>query len=160
MGRSSKDKRDVYYRQAKEEGFRARSAFKLLQVRRCVQFYVHVCKCVDASPLSFFLSPRAHTHFTIQLPCLPGPVPWATCARSMCTAQLDEEFNFFKGTKRVVDLCAAPGSWCQVRNKRIINFIHPFLKLHALLSTLPTRYFATVGLHVAFVSMAVLCSDF
>eukprot|EP00729_Bicosta_minor_P019233 gene19233-23686_t len=63
MGRSSKDKRDVYYRQAKEEGFRARSAFKLLQ--------------------------------------------------------LDEEFNFFKGTKRVVDLCAAPGSWCQVLSKKL-----------------------------------------
>ena len=32
MGRSSKDKRDVYYRLAKEEGWRARSAFKLLQI--------------------------------------------------------------------------------------------------------------------------------
>ncbi len=28
----SKDKRDIYYRKAKEEGWRARSAFKLLQV--------------------------------------------------------------------------------------------------------------------------------
>ena len=32
MGRSSKDKRDVYYRLAKEEGWRARSAFKLIQI--------------------------------------------------------------------------------------------------------------------------------
>jgi len=32
MGHSSKDKRDVYYRQAKEEGWRARSAFKLIQI--------------------------------------------------------------------------------------------------------------------------------
>lgn len=32
MGRSSKDKRDIYYRLAKEEGWRARSAFKLLQL--------------------------------------------------------------------------------------------------------------------------------
>ena len=32
MGRQSKDKRDIYYRQAKEEGWRARSAFKLLQL--------------------------------------------------------------------------------------------------------------------------------
>ena len=32
MGRSSRDKRDIYYRQAKEEGWRARSAFKLLQL--------------------------------------------------------------------------------------------------------------------------------
>lgn len=32
MGKSSKDKRDIYYRLAKEEGWRARSAFKLLQI--------------------------------------------------------------------------------------------------------------------------------
>nr|ACO12082.1 ribosomal RNA methyltransferase 1 [Lepeophtheirus salmonis] len=32
MGRSSKDKRDIYYRLAKEEGWRARSAFKLIQI--------------------------------------------------------------------------------------------------------------------------------
>lgn len=32
MGRTSKDKRDVYYRLAKEQGWRARSAFKLMQI--------------------------------------------------------------------------------------------------------------------------------
>jgi tRNA (cytidine32/guanosine34-2'-O)-methyltransferase len=32
MGRLSKDKRDIYYRLAKESGYRARSAFKLLQI--------------------------------------------------------------------------------------------------------------------------------
>lgn len=32
MGKVSKDKRDIYYRKAKEEGWRARSAFKLIQV--------------------------------------------------------------------------------------------------------------------------------
>lgn len=32
MGKSSKDKRDIYYRLAKEKGYRARSAFKLLQI--------------------------------------------------------------------------------------------------------------------------------
>ena len=32
MGRLSRDKRDVFYRRAKEAGFRARSAFKLLQL--------------------------------------------------------------------------------------------------------------------------------
>lgn len=58
MGKASRDKRDIYYRKAKEEGWRARSAFKLLQI--------------------------------------------------------DEEFNIFDGVKRVVDLCAAPGSWSQV----------------------------------------------
>lgn len=32
MGRWSKDKRDIYYRKAKEEGWRARSAYKLMQI--------------------------------------------------------------------------------------------------------------------------------
>lgn len=32
MGKGSKDKRDIYYRKAKEHGWRARSAFKLLQI--------------------------------------------------------------------------------------------------------------------------------
>uniref|UniRef100_A0A7S4CZA5 Putative tRNA (cytidine(32)/guanosine(34)-2'-O)-methyltransferase n=1 Tax=Eutreptiella gymnastica TaxID=73025 RepID=A0A7S4CZA5_9EUGL len=63
MGKSSKDKRDIYYRKAKEEGWRARSAFKLLQV--------------------------------------------------------DEEFNIFEGVTRAVDLCAAPGSWSQVLQRKL-----------------------------------------
>lgn len=65
MGKSSKDKRDLYYRRAKEEGWRARSAFKLLQ--------------------------------------------------------LNDEFQLFQGIKRVVDLCAAPGSWSQVLSRELIQ---------------------------------------
>ncbi|ANB11063.1 Trm7p [Sugiyamaella lignohabitans] len=63
MGKSSKDKRDLYYRKAKEEGWRARSAFKLLQ--------------------------------------------------------LDSQFHLLKGLNRVVDLCAAPGSWSQVLSRSL-----------------------------------------
>lgn len=65
MGKSSKDKRDAYYRLAKEQGWRARSAFKLLQ--------------------------------------------------------LDEQFNLFEDVSRVVDLCAAPGSWSQVLSRVLIK---------------------------------------
>uniref|UniRef100_A0A2K5WAE4 FtsJ RNA 2'-O-methyltransferase 1 n=1 Tax=Macaca fascicularis TaxID=9541 RepID=A0A2K5WAE4_MACFA len=39
MGRTSKDKRDVYYRLAKENGWRARSAFKLLQLDKEFQLF-------------------------------------------------------------------------------------------------------------------------
>ena len=63
MGKSSKDKRDIYYRRAKEQGWRARSAFKLLQ--------------------------------------------------------LHDEFQILHGLKRVVDLCAAPGSWSQVLSREL-----------------------------------------
>lgn len=65
MGRTSKDKRDIYYRKAKEVGFRARSAFKLLQI--------------------------------------------------------DEEYKLFTGVQKVVDLCAAPGSWCQVLSNKLYD---------------------------------------
>jgi tRNA (cytidine32/guanosine34-2'-O)-methyltransferase len=63
MGRASKDKRDIYYRLAKENGWRARSAFKLLQI--------------------------------------------------------DEEFKIFENVTKVVDLCAAPGSWSQVLSRQL-----------------------------------------
>jgi tRNA (cytidine32/guanosine34-2'-O)-methyltransferase len=33
--------------------------------------------------------------------------------------QVDEEFNIFKGVKRAVDLCSAPGSWSQVLSQQL-----------------------------------------
>ena len=66
MGKTSKDKRDIYYRKAKEIGFRARSAFKLLQI--------------------------------------------------------DEDYTIFNDdVTRVVDLCAAPGSWSQVLSSKLYS---------------------------------------
>ncbi|KAJ1945519.1 tRNA (uridine-2'-O-)-methyltransferase trm7 [Linderina macrospora] len=47
MGKSSKDKRDVYYRLAKEQGWRARSAFKLLQVDEEFNIFDGVTRAVD-----------------------------------------------------------------------------------------------------------------
>lgn len=47
MGRSSKDKRDIYYRLAKEEGWRARSAFKLIQINEEYDIFKGVTKAVD-----------------------------------------------------------------------------------------------------------------
>jgi len=48
MGKTSKDKRDIYYRLAKEEGWRARSAFKLLQLNEEFGF-------LNGKKLIFFL---------------------------------------------------------------------------------------------------------
>lgn len=47
MGRASKDKRDMYYRKAKEEGYRARSAYKLLQIDEELDVFTNVTKAVD-----------------------------------------------------------------------------------------------------------------
>eukprot|EP01052_Picozoa_sp_SAG31_P042785 SAG31_NODE_6908_length_1861_cov_1.675399_1_plen_217_part_00 len=35
--------------------------------------------------------------------------------------QIDEEYNLFEGVDRVVDLCAAPGSWSQVVSRRLFD---------------------------------------
>ncbi|CAL8468650.1 g8190 [Coccomyxa elongata] len=47
MGKASKDKRDIYYRKAKEEGWRARSAFKLLQIDEAFSILKGVRHVVD-----------------------------------------------------------------------------------------------------------------
>ena len=47
MGKSSKDKRDIYYRKAKAEGWRARSAFKLLQIDDSFDIFHGVQHVVD-----------------------------------------------------------------------------------------------------------------
>ncbi len=64
MGRFSKDKRDIFYRKAKELGFRARSAFKLLQVDEECHILDGVERAVDlcAAPGSWsqVLARRLH----------------------------------------------------------------------------------------------------
>lgn len=47
MGRVSRDKRDIYYRKAKEQGWRARSAFKLLQIDEKYNIFEGVIRAVD-----------------------------------------------------------------------------------------------------------------
>ena len=47
MGKASKDKRDIYYRKAKEEGWRARSAFKLMQLDESFDIFRDVRDVVD-----------------------------------------------------------------------------------------------------------------
>ncbi|KAI2807825.1 hypothetical protein RDWZM_005288 [Blomia tropicalis] len=64
MGKFGKDKRDIYYRLAKEEGYRARSAYKLLQIDDRFHILDGVKRCVDlcAAPGSWsqVLSRRLH----------------------------------------------------------------------------------------------------
>ena len=67
MGKTSKDKRDIYYRRAKEEGWRARSAFKLLQIDNECHVLDGVTKAVDlcAAPGSWsqVLSGKLHENY-------------------------------------------------------------------------------------------------
>lgn len=47
MGKFSKDRRDIYYRRAKELGYRARSAFKLAQIDEEFGLLKDVRRAVD-----------------------------------------------------------------------------------------------------------------
>lgn len=92
MGKTSKDKRDIYYRRAKEEGWRARSAFKLLQIDDefnifngeysvvyfdCCSYSIHFC-------LLFLLVFKSTTHVIIIFcRCYKG------CGFMRCTRQLE-----------------------------------------------------------------------
>lgn len=60
MGKTSKDKRDIYYRQAKEEGYRARSAFKLLQID-------NVFHVLDGNIITSFEYSRSRLTFSLFL---------------------------------------------------------------------------------------------
>ena len=47
MGKYSADKRDIYYRMAKVDGYRARSAYKLIQINEKFNIFDGVRRCVD-----------------------------------------------------------------------------------------------------------------
>jgi len=47
MGKFTKDKRDIYYRKAKEDGYRARSAYKLLQIDEEYKIFANKLRFVD-----------------------------------------------------------------------------------------------------------------
>mmetsp|Transcript_44572 Transcript_44572/g.53505 ORF Transcript_44572/g.53505 Transcript_44572/m.53505 type:complete len:378 (-) Transcript_44572:34-1167(-) len=92
MGRLSRDKRDVFYRRAKESGFRARSAFKLLQI--------------DAE-FDLFGTREAHHE--------NGPDADADTGGAQSVTRCHTP-----KVTRAVDLCAAPGSWSQVLATRLL----------------------------------------
>ncbi|TKY87219.1 hypothetical protein EX895_003896 [Sporisorium graminicola] len=95
MGKSTKDKRDIYYRQGKSEGYRARSAYKLLHLNEQYGFLGgaedYALDAADASS-----SPSASSSKQSSVQNFPTPT-------------------------RVVDLCAAPGSWSQVLSRRLAS---------------------------------------
>ncbi|GMI37821.1 hypothetical protein TeGR_g8121 [Tetraparma gracilis] len=76
MGKLSKDKRDIFYRRAKEVGFRARSAFKLLQIAAEFELFEGVSKAVDlcAAPGSWSQVLSQRLHDPDATPPRPNPI--------------------------------------------------------------------------------------
>jgi tRNA (cytidine32/guanosine34-2'-O)-methyltransferase len=89
MGRLSRDKRDVFYRRAKETGYRARSAFKLLQL--------------DAE-------------FNLLGNCVANT---KDDQHDVADVRQSTDNDGVVVVQRAVDLCAAPGSWSQVLADRL-----------------------------------------
>ncbi|KAJ1028527.1 hypothetical protein NDA16_001693 [Ustilago loliicola] len=99
MGKSTKDKRDIYYRQGKSEGYRARSAYKLLHLNEQYGFLGGAEDyALDAAQASSSTSNDA-----------TSSTPSTSLAKH------------FPTPTRVVDLCAAPGSWSQVLSRRLAS---------------------------------------
>ena len=73
---SLQDKRDIYYRKAKEEGWRARSAFKLLQIDEAFSILDGV-------------------HHVVDLCAAPGSWSQATlfCSVSLVNSQMHAPFS-------------------------------------------------------------------
>ena len=101
MGKLSRDKRDVFYRKAKEAGYRARSAFKLLQI--------------DAEFDLFGFDGHQPQHHHVD-----------EVRQSLETSSAIENLGAKKlrsplVVQRAVDLCAAPGGWSQVLVERMMG---------------------------------------
>ncbi|CBQ72036.1 related to TRM7-tRNA 2`-O-ribose methyltransferase [Sporisorium reilianum SRZ2] len=97
MGKSTKDKRDIYYRQGKSEGYRARSAYKLLHLNEQYGFL--------GGAEDYALDAAASS----------------SSAQTASTSTPSSSTKHFPTPTRVVDLCAAPGSWSQVLSRRLAS---------------------------------------
>jgi len=122
MGRASKDKRDVYYRRAKEVGYRARSAFKLLHIDEEFDLLKGVERAVDlcAAPGSWsqVLASKLYPHGVGDI--LPGqekvvavdlqemaPIPGVRQVRGDITSSSTalEIIRHFRGRKADIIIC-------------------------------------------------------
>jgi tRNA (cytidine32/guanosine34-2'-O)-methyltransferase len=133
MGKSSKDKRDIYYRLAKENGWRARSAYKLLQIDEQFNIFEGVRRAVDlcAAPGSWsqvlseklFGSDPDSKIVAIDLQSmapLPGVHQFQGDITRLETANAIIEY--FEGKQADLVVCdgAPDGKWCM----KSLNFLH------------------------------------
>ena len=118
MGRTSKDKRDIYYRKAKELGYRARSAFKLEQIDQHFDLLANCHAIVDlcAAPGSWsqYMSRRLSSSpdgriLAVDLQRME-PLPRVTTLRADITASSthDAILRHFPGGADIVLSDGAP----------------------------------------------------
>ena len=100
MGKCSKDKRDIFYRLAKEEGWRARSAFKLLQIED--QFSIFEGKSTHLDPflrtVVYFTDTKIHSGVSRAVDLCAAPGSWSQVLAKQLRTPLENpsEYNHVK----------------------------------------------------------------
>lgn len=154
MGKSSKDKRDIYYRLAKEEGYRARSAYKLLQLAEEHDIFprepTHVLDlCAAPGSWSQVLAQKLHPDSTIlaldlqPITPLPGVITAVADITHPSTVTLIDDV--FKGNKARLVVCDGAPDVMGLHD--LDAYIQEELLLSAL--TLAKRVLAPGGTFVA-----------
>ena len=110
MGKLSKDKRDIFYRLAKERGYRARSAFKLLQLNSTFNFLPSASRAVDlcAAPGSWTQVLKETVEFVVSVDLQAmAPIEGAKIIQGDITSgeTAREIIDYFKGDKVDVVVC-------------------------------------------------------
>lgn len=112
MGKSTKDQRDHFYRQGKQEGYRARSAFKLLHLDEHYALFGQPGHSLAARLVGQTPGAPAPADLEARL----ASVLAEDTARQVC-ARLQRSAA---PPLHVMDLCAAPGSWSQVLSRALL----------------------------------------
>ena len=117
MGKLSRDKRDIFYRKAKDSGYRARSAYKLLQIDDAFNLFgdtqygeqqqQKVRSGLEQQDESLEKNDLSVAHVDVH-----GSHDNKSSSSSSMIVH------------RAVDLCAAPGGWSQVLVERMTAVNH------------------------------------
>lgn len=88
MAHTTKENRDVYYRMAKEDGYRARSAYKLVQIFQAYGIFYPMLT-IERAKYNLENS-KYHIYNAVDLCSAPGS--WSQCLRNF----LYHEYNIYK----------------------------------------------------------------
>ena len=117
MGKLSRDKRDIFYRKAKDSGYRARSAYKLLQIDDMFNLFgdTQYGQQEQQQKVRSSLKQQDESLEKNDLRVAHVDVHGSRDNKSSSSSMM---------VHRAVDLCAAPGGWSQVLVERMTAVNH------------------------------------
>ncbi|KAL7554192.1 hypothetical protein ACHAWF_017594 [Thalassiosira exigua] len=129
MGKLSRDKRDVYYRAAKDAGYRARSAYKLLQIDAEFDLFGEG-RAGEEGAGEGAGEEEGEGSTSSSATAAPAPASGAGAGAEAAASTDDaDRASAIRPrprrpplrVRRAVDLCAAPGGWTQVLAERALG---------------------------------------